>query len=213
MQIVHVSSIIAFHYTNLRFFHLIIYCSFSPALRDRCCTSLSRRNSAQGDYWWELRACDYYDEFEKPKIIYPNILSKPEFTYDDKGQYTNQKCFIISLDDKYLLGLLNSNLVFYLFHKFLPKLRGGYFEPSYVYMKHFPIKEFVPENLLCDEIIRHVESLLQLNIEKQSSKLESQVEQLQSRIDFHEDKINQAVYQLYGLTEDEIQIIEESLKK
>jgi hypothetical protein len=58
-----------------------------------------------------------------------------------------------------------------------------------------------------DEIIRHVESLLQLNKEKQSAKLESQIEQIQSRIDFHEDKINQAVYQLYGLTEEEINIV------
>jgi hypothetical protein len=55
-------------------------------------------------------------------------------------------------------------------------------------------------------------SLLQLNKEKQSTKLESQIEQLQSRIDFHEDKINQAVFQLYGLTKDEIKIIENSLK-
>src|SRR3990170_854687 len=27
----------------------------------------------QGDYWWELRDCDYYGEFEKEKIIYPDI--------------------------------------------------------------------------------------------------------------------------------------------
>jgi hypothetical protein len=27
----------------------------------------------KGDYWWELRACEYYDKFEKPKILYPDI--------------------------------------------------------------------------------------------------------------------------------------------
>jgi hypothetical protein len=30
----------------------------------------------KGEYWRELRACDYYQEFEKPKIIYPNIVEK-----------------------------------------------------------------------------------------------------------------------------------------
>ena len=24
----------------------------------------------KGEFWWELRACDYYDAFDKPKIIY-----------------------------------------------------------------------------------------------------------------------------------------------
>ncbi len=184
----------------------------TPKPRDYTGTDWEGRKP--GSYkWYEIQdAVDYYEEFEKPKIIYPNILSKPEFTYDAKGWYTNQKCFIISLDDKYLLGLLNSNLVFYLFHKFLPKLRGGYFEPSYVYMKHFPIHEYDPENDLCEEIIHHVESLLQLNKDKQSAKLESQIEQLQSRIDFHEEKVNQAVYQLYGLTDKEIGIIESAAK-
>ncbi|MCD4845323.1 MAG: Eco57I restriction-modification methylase domain-containing protein, partial [Methanosarcinales archaeon] len=37
----------------------------------------------KGEYWWELRACEYYDAFEKPKIIYPNICKRPEFTFDE----------------------------------------------------------------------------------------------------------------------------------
>jgi hypothetical protein len=62
-------------------------------------------------------------------------------------------------------------------------------------------------------IIHNVEALLQLNKEKQSAKLQTQIEQLQSRIEYHEDKINAAVYQLYGLTGEEIKIIEDAVKK
>lgn len=36
----------------------------------------ANQRSYKGDYWWELRACDYYDEFEKPKIIYPDIAKE-----------------------------------------------------------------------------------------------------------------------------------------
>jgi hypothetical protein len=70
----------------------------------------------KGEYWWELRACEYYDEFEKTKIIYPNILKKPEFAFDVDKNYTNQKCFIIPIDDKYLLGILNSKIDYFFFN-------------------------------------------------------------------------------------------------
>ena len=166
----------------------------------------------QGEYWWELRACDYYGEFDKPKIIYPNICKQPEFTYDTSNWYTNQKCFIISLADKYLLGILNSQLINFLFEKYLPKLRGGFYEPSYVFFKDFPIKKVdvnsKAEKLLHDEIVKLVETMLQLQKEKQTATLPNQQQQLEQRIAYTDNKINEKVYTLYGLTDDEIKIVE-----
>lgn len=95
----------------------------------------------KGDFWWELRACDYYDEFYKPKIVYPNICRQPEFIWEENGYFTNQKCFLITHVSKYVLAILNSSLTFYLFKQILPKLRGDFYEPSYVYFKDFPIAE------------------------------------------------------------------------
>jgi adenine-specific DNA-methyltransferase len=55
--------------------------------------------------WFEIQdAIDYYAEFEKPKIVYPDVCMQPEFTFDNSGLYLNKTCFIISLPDKYLLG-------------------------------------------------------------------------------------------------------------
>lgn len=65
----------------------------------------------QGNHWWELRPCAYYDEFDKPKIVYPQIMMEPRYTLDANRMFTNQKCFIIGLEDYYLLGLLNSKSV------------------------------------------------------------------------------------------------------
>ncbi len=158
----------------------------------------------KGEYWWELRACDYYDEFEKPKIIYPNICKQPEFTFDENKWYTNQKCFIIASDDKYLLGILNSKLNDFLFEKYLPKLRGGFYEPSYVFFKMFPIKKVdlksKTEKSLHDEIVQSVELMLQLQKEKQQTNLPDKLEQLKARIKYTDDKINKLVYSLYGLS-------------
>jgi len=41
----------------------------------------------KGNYWWELRACDYYEEFEKPKILYPDIAKESRVSFDEKGLY------------------------------------------------------------------------------------------------------------------------------
>ena len=120
--------------------------------------------------------------------------------------------FIISLDDKYLLGILNSQLINFLFKKFLPKLRGGFYEPSYVFFKDFPIKKVdlkdKSEKLLHDEIVKLVETMLQLQKEKQTATLPNQQQQIEQRIAYTDNKINEKVYTLYGLTDEEIKIIE-----
>jgi adenine-specific DNA-methyltransferase len=163
----------------------------------------------QGDYWWELRACDYYDAFEKSKIIYPNILGKPEFTYDNEKLYTNQKCFIIPTDDLFLLGVLNSELAYFWFEMYLPKLRGGFYEPSYIIFKNFPVIKLEQnnKNALREKqyVIKNVEKILRLgskNITK-----EAQKECL-----YLKKEINNSVYKLYGIKKPESDHIMEILE-
>jgi len=129
--------------------------------------------------WYEIQdTVAYWAEFEKPKIIYPNILKRPEFTLDYDRWFTNQKCFIISIDDKFLLGLLNSSVTFFWFKQVLPKLRGDFFEPSYIYLKNFPIKTIDFDNRSekdkHDQIVNLVSNLLKLNEQLQTKNLETQ---------------------------------------
>lgn len=154
----------------------------------------ARKRYDKGKYWWELRSCDYYEEFEKPKIIYPNICPRPEFTFDNFSQYTNQKCFIISLDDKALLGILNSKVMFFFFKNVLPKLRGDYFEPSYVFIKDFPIPS------LTESGRKQITDLVENVLDKRT------VSNYDNSI--IEEEIDQIVYNLYDLTEEEIALIE-----
>jgi len=166
----------------------------------------------KGEYWWELRACDYYAEFEKPKIIYPNICKKPEFSFDENKLYTNQKCFIISEDDKYLLGVLNSQVTFFLFASLLPKLRGDFYEPSYVYLKNFPIRTINFDDPAAvarhDQIISLVDRMLDLNKKLAEARTPQIKEMLRRQIESTDRPINQLIYELYDLTEEEIKIIE-----
>jgi type I restriction-modification system DNA methylase subunit len=112
----------------------------------------------QGQYFWELRSCKYWIEFEQPKIVYPNICKRNEFAWDESGCYTNQKAFIIPRSSKYLLAVLNSSIVTWLFTKLLAKLQNGFYEPSTIFMKDFPIpnvtsKKQSPVAKLADNIL------------------------------------------------------------
>ena len=70
---------------------------FSEAAEKRC---------DKGEYWWELRACDYYDEFEKPKIMLPDISISGNFMLDKTGGiYSANTTYIVCSVDKYLLGI------------------------------------------------------------------------------------------------------------
>lgn len=168
----------------------------------------------KGEYWWELRACDYYAEFEMPKIIYPNICKQPEFTFDRSGVYSNQKCFIIPIEDIYLLGTLNSSLTYYLFRSILPKLRGDFYEPSYVYFKDFPIRLIdttdPEDSIRHDHIVSLVDSMLSLHKQLQEVRTPQEKTSLQRQIEATDRQIDALVYELYGLTEEEIKIVEKN---
>lgn len=170
-----------------------------------------------GNYkWFEIQdSVDYFKAFEKPKIIFPNICKKPQFTFDDKTLYTNQKCFIIESDDLYLLGLLNSSVTYYLFKKLLPKLRGDYYEPSYIYFKDFPIRainnDLNSDKANRDKIIDWVGQILESKRKLSQTKTDSETNRLDLLCSSLERKIDETVYELYGLTGDEIKILEESL--
>jgi adenine-specific DNA-methyltransferase len=142
-----------------------------------------------------LRSCKYWQEFEQPKIIYPNICKRNEFTFDNSGYYTNQKAFIISCNDLILLAILNSNVLMFLFEKILAKLQGNFYEPSSIFIKDFPIANATETQK------QAIESLVKQCLEAKGK----EVKEL-------ETKINQIVYELYGLSEEEIRIIEGEIK-
>lgn len=71
----------------------------------------------------------------------------------------------------------------------------------------FPIPK-IETKTLQTEIIKYVDQLLQLNKDLQTETLPGKIDQLKSRIEYVEEKINQLVYELYELTSEEIKLIE-----
>jgi hypothetical protein len=67
-----------------------------------------RRRQDKGRYWWELRACDYYEAFDGAKIFWPDIAKFPRFSWDESGWFVSDKGFIAVTQDPYHLGVLQS---------------------------------------------------------------------------------------------------------
>lgn len=222
------------------------------------------KRTDMGDYWWELRACEYYYDFESPKIIYPDIALEPRFTLDKNGFYPNATLFEIPKNDLFLLALLNSKLIWYYFTQICPVIgdakKRGRLRLKTIYIKSLPIK--IPNSKsifekLADNMLNLNSNLLlkqntflarvqsNFTIEKLSNKLKdfyaydfktflselknkkvtltlkqqdeweqyfneykSEINSLQSQIEKTDKEIDQLVYQLYGLTAEEIKIVE-----
>lgn len=86
----------------------------------------ARKRSDQGEFWWELRSCDYYPAFDQPKIFWPDIAKLPRFSWDEDGAYVNDTGFFLAGDPS-LLALLQSRLLWFCIGQSSTplRLRGG----------------------------------------------------------------------------------------
>ena len=166
-----------------------------------------------GSYkWYEIQdAVDFYEEFEKPKILWPGIsASIASFTIDYNQYYGNDNNQLIVTAEKYLLGILNSSLSRFQLQNICDKVQGGFYRLKIVYISKLAIKSpsNPSETSLHTAIITNVDLMLQLNKDLEAATLPDQKDQIKVRIGHTDDKINRMVYQLYGLTEEEKKIVE-----
>ena len=111
------------------------------------------------------------------------------------------------LSHLFILGIMNSNLTNFYYTQINPEKGEALAEVKKNHVEQLPIPK-VYSAQSHNQIIIHVEQLLQLNQELQTVSLDSRKEQIKSKISYNEDKINALVYALYDLTEEEIALIE-----
>ena len=173
----------------------------------------AKKRYDKGNYWWELRACEYYAEFEKPKIFIPTIVQNASYTLDISGFYSNDKTSIIAADDLYLLGILNSKAADFFMHSISSTKQGGYFEYKPMYFSQIPIRTIESSNPSDksdhDRMVALVRQMLELHKQSASAKTDHDKTVIQRQTDATDRQIDQLVYELYGLTDEEIKIVEE----
>lgn len=219
-----------------------------------------RNRTDKGDFWWELRACDYYDQFSKPKIMYQAFQVKSCFIYDENGFYSNNSMWFIPTNSKALLAILNSKMGWWLITKFCTQIQNGY-QLIWKYFSQIPIPDrgsisaldsLAEEMLTLNKDIQQKRSRflrrlqdnmpgIKINgaletfdnldfagfvaeLKKQKTKLtlvqqdeweeyfnqyKTECQSLKTQIATTDKEIDKKVYELYGLTEEEIKVVEE----
>ena len=163
----------------------------------------------KGNYWWELRACDYYEKFPTAKIIYPDIATSCRFYLDEEGYFGANTTYLIPTNDKYLLGVLNSKVAQFFFAQVCAGLEGGgtiYLRFIPQYTQKFPVH--VPDKLQHDKMTSLVEAMLAARKSLATAQTPQEKERLERQIDVTDKAIDGLVYELYGLTDEEIKIVE-----
>jgi hypothetical protein len=151
-----------------------------------------------GSYkWYEIQdAVDYYEEFDKEKILWPGIsLEITSFGFDLDNYYGNDNNQVVITSDKYVLGVLNSKVSKLFLKSICDFVRGGFARLKIAYVEQIPI--CLKSESEKEQIVKKVNQILALKKENpttDTSKLETEIDQL--------------VYELYELTDEEIGIVE-----
>jgi hypothetical protein len=101
--------------------------------------SITRKRDDQGEFWWELRPCDYYPVFEKPKVVFPQTGKEPRFAMDTTGYDLDQTVYAVAAQDWFVLALLNSRSVEWYIREVSSTVRGGYLRFLTQYLENIPV--------------------------------------------------------------------------
>jgi adenine-specific DNA-methyltransferase len=165
----------------------------------------AEKRSDQGDNWYNLRNCAYLEDFKKHKLVYAETMrihksdraNFPRFGFDTEGYFCDKTTFIATGEHlKYLLGFMNSKIGEYLIKEFVTKLDTGGYMMQKVFIEEIPVFK-TPKHEKISSKVDQILTIKKQNPETDTSKLEAEIDQM--------------VYELYGLTEEEIAIVEESV--
>ena len=152
-----------------------------------------------------------------PKIIIAGMTKELECGLDMKGEFVPGKSTSVVFfngDLRYLVGLLNSKLVDFYYDTVFGgnKLAGGYLRIGPPQLSTIPIVDIdfskAQERAPHDKLVALVEKMLALHQQLAAAKTPQDTTLLQRQIAATDKQIDQLVYALYGLTDEEIALVE-----
>ena len=148
---------------------------------------------------YNLRNCAYHADFSKEKLLWIELVNRGRFAYDNSGLFGEATTFLLTGGSiKYLCAVLNSKLTRWFLENVAPTSGMGTLRWKKVYVERLPIPRIAgsnqrPFDQMIDTILRATEH------DPNSNTADA------------EAKIDQMVYQLYGLTASEISAVEERI--
>jgi len=173
----------------------------------------------RGDKWYGYIYPKALDVMSLPKIFTPDIATSASFSLDETGEtfFTGGVAGgygILPNPDysmKFVLALLNSSLLDWIIRQSSTQMNGGYYSYESRFISGLPICNLaLPENItLQDRIVALVEQMIALHKQMPDARTPHEQTALERQIEATDRQIDALVYELYGLTEEEIAIIDE----
>jgi hypothetical protein len=117
----------------------------------------------------------------------------------------------------YVLGLVNSKVLFHNLRLISNRFRGGWITCTKQYFGTLPIRTVNfsdPDDVAQhDRMVELVERMLALHNKLVEARIESERTVIQNQIDATDRQIDRLVYELYDLTDEEIEIVEQESRQ
>ncbi|MDO8624984.1 MAG: TaqI-like C-terminal specificity domain-containing protein, partial [Candidatus Diapherotrites archaeon] len=127
------------------------------------------------------------------------FMNSPMFAFDDNGFFNNNANSIIAGGTRYLVAALNSSVVWWFLTQICRDLQNGYVQAHNENLSQIPIPAAPPEKQKAVErLVDRILAAKQRDPEADTSALEREIDEL--------------VYALYGLTPEEIKLVEGAQK-
>lgn len=172
----------------------------------------------KGPKWYGYIYPKNFDVIRLPKIFTPDIAAHSSFSLDETGDYyftggaAGGYGILVKPDfsREYILGLLNSRLLEWYLHQIATVMRGEWYsyESRFIHSLpiHTPTLSKPSDKASHDKMVSLVERMLELH--KQHPNTPHEQEALAREIRDTDSQIDRLVYELYGLTGDEIGLVE-----
>lgn len=182
--------------------HRAIYkhlCGLRPAIESRNYDSGELSKAARLGKWWALSSARKEFDFTTPKVLCPQRSHRNTFAYNDVPWYASADVYFITQKDpsislKYVIALLNSKLYF-LWLYFKGKRKGEMLE---LYQK--PLSD-IPIRVLSADRQRPFVAAVDKILAAKKRDPEADTTALEREVDHH-------IYAVYGLTKEEVEIVE-----
>jgi type I restriction-modification system DNA methylase subunit len=176
------------------------------------------RGKMRGEGWYAYTRSQALTAMPRPKIVVPDYYAHASFGLDLAGEYSFSGggaggygiVLKEGVEPRYVVALLNSRLLDW----YLQKITVRAYQTAYMYVKKYieqlPIK--LSEGRSHSSLVGHVDTMLRLFSQSFSASTPHERTSVQRQIEATDEEIDRLVYQLYGLTNDEIAIVEGSVQ-
>lgn len=180
--------------------------------------SAREKDRMRGPTWYAYIYPKNIDVMQNPKILVPDIADRASFALDQGGDYTFTSGYGITLrsdvkeSPKYILALLNSSVLDFYLKRISTTMRGGFFRYFTQFIGRLPIRRIdfsnPAEKTDHDQLVSLVDQIMTLHRQSATAKSPLDKEALDRQLHAASREIDRLVYELYGLTEEEIKIVE-----